>query len=93
MAHSVLSRVIYGTTRSELRLARKLKIRPAILHGYCRHQVKYVDYPGIIPEDGKSVKGTYVTGLTEEDIRKNLAARDKLRREGGWSYELSKDMM
>ncbi|KAK2675557.1 hypothetical protein RAB80_007742 [Fusarium oxysporum f. sp. vasinfectum] len=31
--------------------------------------------------------------LTEEDIRKNLAARDKLRREGGWSYELSKDMM
>ncbi|KAF4345335.1 inner centromere related pic1 [Fusarium beomiforme] len=31
--------------------------------------------------------------LTEEDIRKNLAARDKLRREGGWSYELSRDMM
>ncbi|KAF4437410.1 Inner centromere protein-related protein pic1 [Fusarium austroafricanum] len=30
--------------------------------------------------------------LTEEDIRKDLAARDKLRREGGWSYELSKDM-
>ncbi|KAM0431968.1 hypothetical protein ACHAPT_005223 [Fusarium lateritium] len=31
--------------------------------------------------------------LTEDDIRKDLAARDKLRREGGWSYELSKDMM
>lgn len=30
--------------------------------------------------------------LTEEDIRKDLAARDKLRREGAWSYELSRDM-
>ena len=29
--------------------------------------------------------------LTEDDIRKDLAARDKIRREGGWSYDLSKD--
>ncbi|KPM38742.1 hypothetical protein AK830_g7810 [Neonectria ditissima] len=31
--------------------------------------------------------------LTEEDIRKDLAARDKMRREGGWSYELGREMM
>ncbi|KAG6040978.1 hypothetical protein E4U41_006368 [Claviceps citrina] len=31
--------------------------------------------------------------LTEEDIRKDLIARDKLRRDGGWSYEMSKDML
>lgn len=31
--------------------------------------------------------------LTEEDIRKDLAARDKLRREGGWSYDMSREMM
>ncbi|KAI0888913.1 uncharacterized protein GGS22DRAFT_64683 [Annulohypoxylon maeteangense] len=31
--------------------------------------------------------------LTEEDIRKDLAARDKLRRDGGWSYEMSRDMV
>ena len=31
--------------------------------------------------------------LTEDDIRKDLAARDKMRREGGWSYELSKDVL
>jgi hypothetical protein len=31
--------------------------------------------------------------LTEEDIRKDLAAREKMRREGGWSYELSKEMI
>lgn len=31
--------------------------------------------------------------LTEEDIRKDLAGRDKIRREGGWSYDISKDMI
>lgn len=30
--------------------------------------------------------------LTEEDIRKDMAARDKLRRDGGWSYEMGKDL-
>lgn len=29
--------------------------------------------------------------LTEEDIRKDLQARDRMRREGGWSYELARD--
>ncbi|KAI0014343.1 hypothetical protein F4779DRAFT_559374 [Xylariaceae sp. FL0662B] len=31
--------------------------------------------------------------LTEEDIRRDLAARDKMRREGGWTYEMSRDMV
>ncbi|OLN88052.1 Inner centromere protein-related protein pic1 [Colletotrichum chlorophyti] len=31
--------------------------------------------------------------LTEDEIRKDLAARDKLRKEGGWSYEMSKDLI
>jgi hypothetical protein len=31
--------------------------------------------------------------LTEDDIRKDMVAREKLRREGGWSYEMSKDML
>jgi hypothetical protein len=30
--------------------------------------------------------------LTEEDVRKDMAARDRMRREGGWSYELSREM-
>ena len=30
--------------------------------------------------------------LTEEDIRKDLQARDKMRRQGGWSYELGREM-
>ncbi|KAG6234177.1 hypothetical protein E4U26_005913 [Claviceps purpurea] len=31
--------------------------------------------------------------LTEEEIRKDLIARDKLRRDGRWSYEMSKDVL
>ncbi|RYO92920.1 hypothetical protein DL766_003896 [Monosporascus sp. MC13-8B] len=30
--------------------------------------------------------------LTEDDIRKDLAAREKMRREGGWTYEMSKEL-
>ena len=31
--------------------------------------------------------------LTEDDIRKDMAARDRMRREGGWSYEMSREML
>lgn len=34
-----------------------------------------------------------VDRLTEDDIRKDMAARDKLRRDGAWSYDMSKEMM
>lgn len=64
----MLSRVIYGTTTPEPWQCKNLCIRPAVLHDYCRHQVKYADYPGIIAEAGKCVKGTYVTGITDMDI-------------------------
>ncbi|KAL2022586.1 hypothetical protein VTK56DRAFT_4930 [Thermocarpiscus australiensis] len=30
--------------------------------------------------------------LTEEDVRRDLAARERMRREGGWSYELSREV-
>ncbi|KAI1824201.1 hypothetical protein F4861DRAFT_274217 [Xylaria intraflava] len=32
-------------------------------------------------------------GLSEEDIRKDLAAREKMRREGGWSYDMGREMI
>ncbi|KAI1430932.1 hypothetical protein GGR50DRAFT_135112 [Xylaria sp. CBS 124048] len=32
-------------------------------------------------------------GLSEEDIRKDLAAREKMRREGGWSYDMGREMV
>lgn len=68
MASPVLSRVIYGTTTPEPWQITTLRIRPAVLHSYCRYQVCFVDYPGIVPEAGKTVRGTYVEGLTEGDL-------------------------
>ncbi|KAI0204966.1 hypothetical protein F4808DRAFT_316588 [Astrocystis sublimbata] len=32
-------------------------------------------------------------GLTEEDIRKDLAARERMRRDGGWSYDMGREMI
>ncbi|KAK8090834.1 Inner centromere protein-related protein pic1 [Apiospora phragmitis] len=32
-------------------------------------------------------------GLTEEEIRKDLAAREKLRRDGAWSYDMGKELL
>ncbi|KAH8173029.1 inner centromere protein, ARK binding region domain-containing protein [Sarocladium implicatum] len=40
-----------------------------------------------------SANWTGADRLTEDDIRKDLAARDKLRREGGWSYEMSRNLL
>jgi hypothetical protein len=77
MARQVLYRVIYGTSRispHDPRMAvlaaraAKLTIQPAILPDYCRHRVRNADYPGIIPQGGESVRGTYVTGLTDVDM-------------------------
>ncbi|KAH9980979.1 hypothetical protein BGW80DRAFT_1162287 [Lactifluus volemus] len=61
--------------------ASHLQICPAILTNYTRHQVKFADYPAIVPSERsqvifgreltpeeKSVRGTLVTGLTTMDI-------------------------
>ncbi|KAH8805973.1 AIG2-like family-domain-containing protein [Xylogone sp. PMI_703] len=71
MAPEVLYRVIYGSSRVPPEFASRaadLKIAPALLRDYCRHRVIDCDYPGIIPEKGHTVRGTYVTGLTDVDI-------------------------
>lgn len=43
---------------------------PAILSDYCRHRVKYADYPAIVSEEGHTVLGVYATGLTEANMDK-----------------------
>jgi hypothetical protein len=65
MAPAVFFTVCYPPY-SDIRTAEKLHtFNPAVLHGYCRHRVQDADYPGIIAEEGKSVLGVYVTGLTD----------------------------
>jgi hypothetical protein len=73
MAREILFRVIYGDGQvardpAKALLASLLTIRPATLHDHCRHRVRNVDYPGVTPQEGYSVRGTFVTGLTDGDI-------------------------
>ncbi|KAH7395897.1 hypothetical protein BKA64DRAFT_72318 [Cadophora sp. MPI-SDFR-AT-0126] len=71
MAREVLHRVIYGNERLTpvtTILAANLTRTPAILHNHCRHKVLGDDYPGVIPQEGHSVRGVYVTGLSDADI-------------------------
>jgi hypothetical protein len=74
MSKHVLHRVIFGTANiskdpEALVLAAKISIQDAILHDHCRYHVQFADYPGMVPEKGQSVRGTYVAGLTDDNIK------------------------
>lgn len=70
MAPQVLHRVCHGSTSpsNAIYAIHNLKTTPAILHDYRRHRVRYADYPAILPVSGSTIRGTYVTGLTDADI-------------------------
>ncbi|KAI4723072.1 hypothetical protein E4T48_00738 [Aureobasidium sp. EXF-10727] len=68
MAKEVLYNVIFGTSSISRYNIQTVTQTPAILHDHKRSRVKHCDYPGVIPEKGHSVRGTYVTGLTDGDI-------------------------
>ncbi|EHA28502.1 hypothetical protein ASPNIDRAFT_143341, partial [Aspergillus niger ATCC 1015] len=70
MAPPILHRVIHGHSTPEPWQKALLTVKPAILHGYRRHRVRYADYPGIIPtpSSSASVLGTVVWGLTDGDV-------------------------
>ncbi|KAK5166429.1 uncharacterized protein LTR77_007972 [Saxophila tyrrhenica] len=70
MAPAVLHRVCDGTAshNDPTRRTTPFTTAPAILHDYRRHRVEGADYPAILPTSGASVRGTYVTGLTEADM-------------------------
>src|SRR5271167_4353887 len=69
MAPQVLYRVLWGSPNPAEHLRRQLTIKPAKLNSYCRHRVSMADYPGIIPQEGKSVLGVHVTGLNNGNLR------------------------
>jgi hypothetical protein len=84
MAPGVLYRVIYGSATPQDWQKSLTTVRPALLQSYRRHRVKYADYPAIIPHESSSVRGSYVTGLTEGDIYRldifegDMYAREKV---------------
>jgi Gamma-glutamyl cyclotransferase, AIG2-like len=82
MAPQVLYRVLFGDSKPRKKKRDQLTIVPALLHSYCRHKVYMADYPGIIPQEGKSVLGVYVTGLDDLNIaRLDIFEGDQYRRE------------
>ncbi|KAH0171199.1 hypothetical protein KCU67_g2293, partial [Aureobasidium melanogenum] len=81
MAQEVLYNVIFGTSTVSRYNVQTVTPTPAILHNHKRSRVKHCDYPGVIPQEGHSVRGTYVTGLTDGDIY-------RLDMFGGPQYEL-----
>ncbi|EAU31268.1 predicted protein [Aspergillus terreus NIH2624] len=70
MAPQILHRVIHGSATPEPWQRALLTFKPAILHGYRRHRVLGADYPGIVSEEGGSVLGTVVSGLTDGDVHR-----------------------
>ncbi len=70
MAPGVLHRVIHGTPTPEKWQQDLITVRPAMLQNYRRHKVQYADYPAIIPHKGSRVRGSLVTGLNKQDIRR-----------------------
>jgi hypothetical protein len=82
MSPAVLYRVVFGERNPPQAIRDLLTIKPALLHSFSRHRVQNVDYPGITPEEGKSVLGVYVTGLTDLWIhRLDLFEGDQYSRE------------
>ena len=70
MAPGVLHRVIHGTPTPEKWQQDLVTVRPAMLQHYRRHKVQYADYPAIIPHKRSRVRGSLVTGLNKQDIRR-----------------------
>jgi hypothetical protein len=70
MAPPVLYRVIYGTPEPEAWQSARLTIRSAILHDYRRQRVMHADYPAIVPKPLATVRGAFITGLSDMDVRR-----------------------
>ncbi|PKS10847.1 hypothetical protein jhhlp_002604 [Lomentospora prolificans] len=68
MAPEVLFSVIYGQKKPGKVFEDLHTINPAILNGHVRRRVSFADYPGVVPQEGESVRGMYVTGLTDANI-------------------------
>jgi len=70
MAPEVLFTVIYGDRNPPRAFKDLHTFAEATLKDYVRHRVEDEDYPAITAEEGGSVLGTFVTGLTDANMEK-----------------------
>lgn len=70
MAPEVFFSVCYGEKAPPAAIQKLHTFADAVLDGFCRHRVQFADYPAILREEGQSVRGIYVTGLTDANMQK-----------------------
>ena len=70
MAPEVFYTVCYRSEKVPKAISDLHTFTDAVLHGYSRRRVEGQDYPGMMPEEGHSTRGIYVTGLTKANISK-----------------------
>lgn len=70
MAPEIFFGVCYRDFKPAEAIRKMHTFTPAVLHGYCRHKVKGADYPAIVAEENQTVRGVFVTGLTEANMEK-----------------------
>lgn len=71
MAPQILHRVIHGSPTPQQWQKDLIQFRPAILHDYRRHRVRYADYPGIIQA---SLLGSNPSTAEEKESRPSGAS-------------------
>lgn len=69
MEESVFYSVISGSREPDDHRRATVRRSPAVLHHYSRRRVKGAPFPAIVAEPNSKVKGIYVSGLTESDMR------------------------
>lgn len=70
MAPEVFFSAVYGAMNPGKVFESLHSFHPGVLDGFVRHRVRSADYPGIIREDGSSVRGVYATGMTDANMVK-----------------------
>ncbi|KAJ6783104.1 hypothetical protein PWT90_05926 [Aphanocladium album] len=70
MAPEVFFSVCYGTKSPPAAIQALHTFTPAVLDDHCRHRVRAADFPGVVPEAGRSVRGIYATGLTTANMKR-----------------------
>ncbi|QUC22396.1 uncharacterized protein UV8b_06637 [Ustilaginoidea virens] len=70
MAAEVFFSVCYGDKHPPLAIQNLHTFTAAILEDYCRHRVRFADYPAAVPEKGHNIRGIRITGLTDANLEK-----------------------
>lgn len=70
MEPRILYRVIYGTPEPTAWQKKQTTIRPALLRGFRRQQVRNADYPAIVPVQNPAtiVRGAFISGLSDLEV-------------------------